>query len=171
MDNVVQSGSTWAENFLRQITLFDRCSPQMLSKLAVNLRKHIYNKGDTILFQGIISNQLYLVATGMVSVFSRKDKVTRFIANLEKNAFFGEISLVKKCAATATIKAAVDETEIFTLDHDVINEILSQQPDVKADLDEKIRERNRHRLETFDQQKAEAAVASTVPAPAPSTNY
>ncbi len=152
--------STGAESFLQRISLFEKCSQQDIHKLAVSMRKQTYHKGDTILFQGIISNQLFLIASGMVSVFSRKDKVTRFITNLEKGAFFGEISLVKSCAATATIKAAVDETEIYTLEHDVIHEILASQPELKADLEEKIRERNRRRLEAFEQQKNEAQQAA-----------
>ena len=165
METSNQDQSGWAESFLTQITLFEKCSPQDIHKLAVHMRKHIYNKGETILFQGIISNQLFLIKAGMVAVFSRKDRVTRFIANLEKGTFFGEISLIKSCAATATIKAAVDETEIYTLDHEVINEILQEHPEVKVDLEEKIRDRNHHRLETFEKQKEEAAV------PAPSTTY
>lgn len=159
-----QPQASWAEGFLRHIPLFEKCSPQDLGKLALSMRKHTYNKGETILFQGIISNQLYLVVAGMVAVFSRKDKITRFLANLEKGAFFGEISLVKSCAATATIKAAVDETEIYTIEYDVIKEILEREPHVKADLEEKIRERNRLRLEAFEKQ-AEQSAAPAAPPP------
>lgn len=175
MDMMQGNASTWAEDFLRRITLFEKCSADDLNRLAISMRKHVYNKGETILFQGIISHQLYLVVAGMVDVFSRKDKITRFLANLQKGAFFGEISLVKSCAATATIKAAVDETEIYTLDYDIIKEIMDRQPDLKADLEEKIRERNRLRLEAFEKQKEELAGAATAAAPAapaaPATTY
>jgi potassium-dependent mechanosensitive channel len=171
METTQGTASTWAEDFLRRITLFEKCSQDDLHKLALSMRKHVYNKGETILFQGIISHQLYLVVAGMVAVFSRKDKVTRFLANLERGSFFGEISLVKSCAATATIKAAVDETEIYTLDYDVIKEILDRQPEVKADLEEKIRERNRLRLEAFEKQKEELAAPPPAPAAAVGTTY
>jgi CRP-like cAMP-binding protein len=170
----VAGQATWSESFLGRIPLFEKCSPQDIHRLAIAMRKHVYNKGETILFQGIISNQLYLVATGMVAVFSRKDKITRFLANLEKGAFFGEISLIKSCAATATIKAAVDETEIYTIDYDVIKQILEEQPHVKTDLEEKIRERNRSRLEAFEKQKGELGQTMAAPAssaPTPSTTY
>lgn len=157
---------TLAESFLKQIPLFEKCSPQDIQSMAMSMRRETYDKGETVLFQGIISNQFFIVSAGIVSVFSRKDKVTRFIANLEKGAYFGEISLVKNCAATATIKAAVDETEILTLEYDVIKQVLNAHPEVKADLEEKIRERNRYRLEAFEKQSEQAvspAAATAAP--------
>lgn len=168
MDMSGQMPYSSTDEFLSRIPLFEKCSPQEIHRLAIAMRKQSYNKGETILFQGIISNQLFIIESGMVGIFSRKEKVTRFIANLEKGAFFGEISLVKNCAATATVKAVVDGTEIFTLDYDVIKQIMEERPEVKQDLEEKIRDRNRHRLETFEAQKDKPA---ETPAPAVSTTY
>jgi len=167
METETQERSASAEGFLRNIPLFEKCSPQDIHKLALSLRSESYDKGDTILFQGMISNQLFIVASGVAAVYSRRDKITRFIANLERGAYFGEISLVKNCAATATVKSGADGTEVFSLDYDVIKEMLEAHGEVKADLEAKIIERNRFRLETFEKQKEEvlsgreAAVATT----------
>jgi CRP-like cAMP-binding protein len=157
MENVVQTEVTSSENFLHQISLFEKCSPYTISKLAVRMRKQTFNKGETVLFQGMIANQLYMVASGMVGVSSRKEKVSRFLANLEKGSYFGEISLVKNCAATATVKAVVDPTEVYILDHEVIHEVLQDFPEAKMHLEEKIRERNRLRLEAFEKQESAGA--------------
>ncbi|HRY28940.1 MAG TPA: cyclic nucleotide-binding domain-containing protein [Elusimicrobiota bacterium] len=171
MESMMQNQAVWAEEFLGRVDLFEKCSPQDIHLLTLNMRKQSFDKGDTILFQGIISHQLYFVVSGMVAVFSRKDKVTRFIANLEKGAFFGEISLVKNCAATATIKAAVDQTEIYTIEHDVIREIMERHPEVKSDLEEKVRERNAGRLEAFEKQKEELPSAAPLSAQASAARY
>lgn len=163
METASAGQPTWAENFLQHIPLFEKCSTQDIQTLALNMRNETYRKGETVLFQGVISNQLYFVISGMVGVYARKDKVTRFIANLEKGSYFGEISLIKNCAATATIKAGVDETEIYTIDYDVIKEVLRNNPEMKADLESKIMERNRYRMEQFEKQKEEAAAAAAAP--------
>lgn len=155
MDQAGQESSHSVEALLNRIPLFEKCNPQEIHSLALSLRVQTYDKGETILFQGIISNQLFIIASGLVGVFSRKDKVTRFIANLEKGAFFGEISLVKSCAATATVKSMVDETVIYALDYEVIKEVLDNRPEVRVDLEAKIIERNRSRLEAFEKQKDE----------------
>ena len=153
-----------AEELLKSVSLFEKCSDEEIRKLVLGMRPQLFDKGETILFQGIISNQLFLVSAGSVSVFSRKEKITRFIASLERGAYFGEISLVKNCAATATVKANVRETEVYTLDYDVIKEVLQSNPDVKADLESKIIERNRYRLEAFQKQ---GELVSPLAAPAP----
>ncbi|MBI4396611.1 MAG: cyclic nucleotide-binding domain-containing protein, partial [Elusimicrobia bacterium] len=162
METIEQSQKTWAEAFLQKIPLFEKGSPQDIHNLSLSMRKHTYEKGDTILFQGIISHQLYLIAKGSVTVYSRKDKVTRLIASLNEGDYFGEISLVKSCAATATIKAATIGTEIWTIDYEAILNVLKSHPEARADMEEKIRLRNKNRLEVFEKEKEKDAL------PAPS---
>src|SRR5689334_7074487 len=106
MENLMETQTAFVEEFLRHIPRFKKCSAYAISKLAVKVRHENYRKGETILLQGVISNQLFMVVNGMVSVSCRKEKMTRFLANLERGSYFGEISLVKSCAATATVKAA-----------------------------------------------------------------
>lgn len=142
-----------AEQLLKAIRLFQGCPSRVIDELATQVRMESYKKGETILFQGIISHQLYIVSSGSVSVYSRKDKTTRFLATLERGATFGEISLIKSCAATATVKASVDGTEIFSMDYEAIKVVLDRHPEVRQDLERQILERNQNRLEAFEKQK------------------
>src|SRR5262245_52272551 len=73
---------TLAHNFLKSVPIFEKCDEDTVQRMALGLRWHTYNKGDTILFQGMISHQMYLIASGKVAVFTRKDKETRQVATL-----------------------------------------------------------------------------------------
>jgi CRP-like cAMP-binding protein len=150
---------TPAELFLRGLPLFEKCAAEDLRRLSLDLRWHSYKRGDTILFQGMISHQMFFLVAGQAAVFTRKDRETRRVAVLEAGQYFGEISLLTNKAATATIKADADETQVYILDRDVIIETLSRNPDAMADITRKVQERNQNRLEAFQQEEPAATPA------------
>lgn len=148
---------TLAHNFLKSVPLFEKCDENTIQRLALGLRWHTYKKGDTILFQGVIANQMFLIASGRVAVFSRKDRETRQVATLGEGQYFGEISLLTNKAATATIKADLDETQVYVMERDAVLAALSNHPEVMADVTRKVVERNQNRLEAFNQEEAAAS--------------
>ncbi len=148
---------TDAEQFLQKLALFEKCAPEDLQRLAINLRWHSYKKGDTILFQGMISHQMFFLVGGRAAVFTRKERETRRVAVLESGDYFGEISLLTNRAATATIKADEDETQVYILDRDVIIETLSRNAAAMADVTQKVQERNQSRLDAFREEEPAAA--------------
>lgn len=142
---------TLAHQFLKAVPLFEKCDENTLQRLALGLRWTTYKKGDTILFQGMIVNQMFLLASGRVAVFSRKDGETRQVATLGEGQYFGEISLLTNKAATATIKADVDETQVYVMEREAVLAALATHPDVKADVIRKVEERNQNRLDAFNE--------------------
>jgi potassium-dependent mechanosensitive channel len=146
---------TLAHTFLKSVPLFEKCDDGTLQRIALGLRWHTYKKGDTVLFQGMISHQMYLVASGRVAIFTRKDGQTRQVATLREGEYFGEISLLTNRAATATVKAEDDDTQVYILDRDGMVTALASHPDVLEDVTRRIRERNQNRQDAF--QKVEAA--------------
>lgn len=145
---------TLAHVYLKSVPLFEKCDENTIQRLALGLRWHTYKKGDTILFQGVIANQMFLIASGRVAVFSRKDRETRQVATLGEGQYFGEISLLTNKAATATIKADVDETQVYVMERDAVMAALASHPDVMADVIRKVEERNQTRLEAFNEVSA-----------------
>ncbi len=139
-----------AEKFLKSIPLFEKCADQDLQRLALGLRWSTHRKGETLIFQGVITHQMFFISSGRAAVFSRKDRETCRVADLEAGDYFGEISLLTNKAATATIKADADDTQIYILDRDVIIEALSRNAEAMADITRKIRERNQGRMDAFE---------------------
>lgn len=147
---------TLAHNFLRSVPLFEKCDEDTVQRMALGLRWHTYKTGDTVLFQGMISHQMYLIASGKVGIYTRKDGETRQVATLREGDYFGEISLLTNRAATATVKAEADDTQVYILDRDSVITALASHPDVMEDVTRRIRERNQTRQEAFQQQEATA---------------
>lgn len=142
----------WAKGVIRKIDLFAGCSEDEIKRLVDGLDKKTYKSGATILFQGEISSRLYLVETGNVSINVRKGKDKIKVAELPANSYFGEISLLRPRAATATVKAESD-TDIVFLPGEVVQELVKSQPALAETINAKIEERLKSQVKK-DQQPA-----------------
>jgi potassium-dependent mechanosensitive channel len=152
---------TKTHDFLRTLPLFEKCDDETLQRMALDLRWHSFKKGDTVLFQGMISHQMYFILSGRVAVFTRKDKETRRVASLGAGDYFGEISLLTNKAATATIKVEQDDTQIYILERDAALAALSRHAEAMADVTRKVQERNQNRLGAFTQEPESVPVGAS----------
>jgi thioredoxin reductase (NADPH) len=130
----------WAGETIKKTGLFTTCSDDEMRQLLSGLAKKHYHTGQTILFQGEISNCLSLVESGLVSIWIRKGKEKNKVAELGPNSFFGEISLLTPRAATATVKAEND-TEIVFLPGEIVQAIIAHNPVLSEIIHKKIDER------------------------------
>jgi CRP-like cAMP-binding protein len=154
------SAMTKTQDFLKSLPLFEKCGDEVIQRMALDLRWHSFKKGDTVLFQGMISHQMYFILSGRVAVFTRRDKETRRVASLGAGDYFGEISLLTNKAATATIKVEEDDTQIYILERDAVLAALSSHPEAMADVTRKVQERNQNRLGAFSQETAAVPVGA-----------
>ena len=99
-------------------------------------------RGEVILAEGQPADGLYVVMAGEVEVRKRKDKEHVHLASLREGDVFGEISLLTKSAATATV-AAVKRTTILRLPRETFDEVISTHPQVLALVSELSDERLR----------------------------
>ncbi len=122
-------------------------SDELLRKVTSVIERNTYKKGQTILFQGEVGQAFYIVKKGQVAVTAKpaKDKEPALLAELKAGDFFGEMSLLEPTAATATIKASLDETEILTIPHEAFQFLLKQSPLLEATLREKISTRRKQK--------------------------
>ncbi|MBN1824312.1 MAG: cyclic nucleotide-binding domain-containing protein [Endomicrobiales bacterium] len=130
----------WAKDTLRKIDIFCGCSESEFTQLVGGLEKKEYKANSTVLFQGEISCRLCIVKSGKVSINVRKGKDKLKVAELEPNAYFGEISLLMPRAATATVKAEID-SEIVFLPGEVVQALVKNNPSLAGTINKKIQER------------------------------
>lgn len=130
----------WAREIIKKVELFVTCSDEEIEELVNGLDKVSYNQGSTILFQGEISSKLCLVQNGKVSVNVRKGKEKNKVAELGQGAFFGEISLLRPQAATATIKAE-ETTDVLFLPGEVVQAMVNKNSELSEAINKKIEER------------------------------
>lgn len=114
-------------------------SDEQLRKVTAVIERNNYRKGQTIIFQGEVGQSFYIIKKGHVLVSVKSVAV----AELKAGDFFGEMSLLEPTAATATIKAGDDETEILTIPHEAFQSLLKQSPLLESTLREKIAARRK----------------------------
>lgn len=131
---------SWAKETIKKTELFTSCVDAELNELLNGLEKKHYAAGATIIFQGEISNRLYLIEKGLVQVVVRKGKMKNKVAELGPNRYFGEISLLTPRAATATIICAA-ETDIISLPGEVVQNLLKKNSSLADAINKEIEER------------------------------
>lgn len=119
------------------LSFFD---PEQLRRITPDIERNTYKKGETVIFKGQITDGFYIIKNGSVLVVMKPkpgqtDPVT---VPLAKGDFFGEMSLLEETAATASVRAAVDDTEILTIPSGSFAKLLEMQPLLKKGLLDKI---------------------------------
>jgi glutaminase len=142
----------WCENMLihqymepKDISLKVALTDQVLLRqfsddelyfLKALMNKRIFEKGEIIVKEGDISNALYFLTVGEVSVKMRsaKNNHMKRIANLSAGMSFGEMTLIDRQVRSASV-IAESYVECYELDFAVYdNEIRSKQQQIKDKL-------------------------------------
>jgi ABC-type lipoprotein export system ATPase subunit len=87
--------------------------------------------GALILEQGSIVDHLFLVASGEVDVFARKNGSEVPLARLGRGQFFGEVELTRGGGAVAAVRGAGDGAELAVLPKGLFEELMEASPDAR----------------------------------------
>jgi hypothetical protein len=93
------------------------------------LRLLTFDRGKVILREGDRGDSLYMLTSGSVRAFVKKDGRQAPLADIDEGAFFGEMSILTGKPRTATI-VALDRCELLELDRTTLNEITKAHPHV-----------------------------------------
>ena len=98
---------------LKQISLFREISAnaRFMEKLTEICRTRRYREGETIIKEGEIGNEMFVVLSGGVEILKRTragDNYTVVSLKADDNVFFGELALIDDDKRSATVMAAVD---------------------------------------------------------------
>ena len=115
---------------LKKIDFFANVSDDDLRGVLLSLQKQGFGANKTILFQGEIANRLFIIVQGSVAISSRKKGQNLVLAELKAPAYFGEISLLRPMAATATANAGDAGAELIILTHEAMTELSKRLPDI-----------------------------------------
>jgi putative ABC transport system ATP-binding protein len=106
MSDVVLHDALRICEFLRPIELFKKLTPRQLTDVAEKMSKRHYAAGETIIREGELGEEFFLVSDGEVEVIRADQEV----AHLGPGNFFGEVALISGEPRNATVVArnAVD---------------------------------------------------------------
>ncbi|HEY5908513.1 MAG TPA: cyclic nucleotide-binding domain-containing protein, partial [Vicinamibacteria bacterium] len=109
--------------------LFAALSVDEMVAVIAGLNLLTFDRGDVIIRQGQPGNSLYMLTSGKVRAFVKKDGKNVPVADLSEGAFFGEGSILTGKPRSATV-AALTSCELLELDRPTLDEITSRHPHV-----------------------------------------
>ncbi len=125
---------TMLVDYLRNIPLFKHLKDAQLKEIAARCKGARYKKGEVIFHKTDLSTDLYIVNAGKLkAVLSDDEGGEMVLAQFEKGAFFGELSLLDDKGRSATIVADTD-SEVSILKKDVFLELLYKDPRIAVEL-------------------------------------
>lgn len=127
--------------FLRNVEIMNKklgsiLSEDDLEKMTISLEKENFEKGDTIIRQGNVGDNFYIIAKGEVGVFrSDKDGKEEKLTTLKQGGYFGEKALLKEdlrqasCIAESTVTCLTLGREDFIDMMGTLEELISETAD------------------------------------------
>jgi CRP/FNR family transcriptional regulator, cyclic AMP receptor protein len=117
-------------DFLRSVPIFsDIQSDTDLQQLGAGLEQLSFPVGHTIVQQGEVGQQIYILVTGKVKVHS----ADLLLAELESGACFGEMSVFDAQPRSASV-TTLEETTCLVLSREQIQRIIQRNPSVAIAL-------------------------------------
>jgi energy-coupling factor transporter ATP-binding protein EcfA2 len=111
--------------------------PQMLH--ATNeVEKRIYEPGEVIIRQGDPVEYFYMVGNGCVEIVGDGETA---VSTLSTHEFFGEVELMGKGTAVATVRAGSQPTELALLPKDEFFKIMTDSPETSDQIMQVAKER------------------------------
>jgi putative ABC transport system ATP-binding protein len=121
-----------------------------------DLQRRTYAPGEVILRKSEPVDHLYLIAKGTVDVFN--GAAIEPVARLGANQFFGEMELMGRGKAAATVRAGTSPVELGLLSREQFLTIVEESPETVVLLQETARERANSGRENLARGKPEAAL-------------
>lgn len=96
---------------LKQTPLFKNLSADDIELLAQSTRIKDYKAGQSIVIEGRVGAAFFIVVSGSVEVFKRKDEADEVVlATLGAGDFFGELATMKHVPRSADVRARQETT-------------------------------------------------------------
>jgi len=96
--------------FLLKVPLFSSVPSEQIDQIADLFKRETYQKDYIICSQGDPGDSMYVIRSGIVSVFKEIEGKEVYVSDLKRGGFFGEISLLSDEPRNATIRVSLDTT-------------------------------------------------------------
>lgn len=137
---------------LRRVDIFQVLPEESMDRLALLANTRHYLEGEAIIREGDEGDELYIVRTGEVIVWTGTGGNSVEIARLGPGRFFGEMALLTGARRKATIRAGKD-CELLVVGKEALGGVLAEHPE----LAERICETLTTRDSQLTQRRAESA--------------
>lgn len=118
---------------LRRNPLFAKISPAKLKLLAFTSERIDYSQGQNLFRMGDPSDSAYVIINGSADVIIDTPDGEISVAQIERNAFVGEIGILCDVPRTATIRAT-DHLETLKISKEQFMQLMAEFPDAAIEV-------------------------------------
>jgi len=122
---------------LKACLFFEERNADELTEISQKCVKETFGEGDLIIRQGDEGDKFYVLRDGTVDVIVEIDGEPKKVDTMGTGDSFGETALLTGKLRNATIRAATDVVEVYSLDKASFNKAIGDT----ATFDEQLRER------------------------------
>jgi CRP/FNR family transcriptional regulator len=132
-----------SEHPLAKISLFEKLSPEELTKLESIVKRRMFKADTVVFFEGDQSDSMYVILNGSVKVYTKADDGSeKILTTLGKGEIFGEYSLIDGHPRSANI-ATLEGTEMLSISHKDFRQFVTNSPEILWKVLESLTERMR----------------------------
>ena len=143
---------------IQGMSLFSKLTVDEQDFLAAHLLAAPFTAGETMTREGAVAHWLYILHRGKARITAKVDGVEKTIAEIEAPDFFGEMGMMTGEPRSASVQAITD-CECFRLDKEGFRKIITDRPEVAAQISETLAERRVDLVATREGLDADAAKA------------
>lgn len=99
--------------FLQRVPLFEALDDGQLAQIAERIGEHVLPEGELLLAEGGVSDNLYLVQSGLIGVWQRAGRSYKCFDELEVGDFFGEKGLMENSPRRFAYAAQEDSRLLY----------------------------------------------------------
>lgn len=124
---------------LNRVPVLFRCTPHERDAICARLKERHYAAGETIIRQGDVGDEFYIIKSGKVTVWQRDDKGwDRLVNEHSRGGTFGELALLRDEPRNATCIAATPTTLLALGRQDFL--LVRHHLEISQKLDQTIRD-------------------------------
>ena len=125
-------------DIIEKVPVFRGASDEFIKEIALHMRPLVFTPGDFVFKAGEQGREMYFISRGRLEVLS-KDGGSLY-ATMTDGDFFGEIALFTSQPRTASVRA-VDYCDLYSLDKEMFDRVLSKYPEVATQIEARAKER------------------------------
>jgi len=133
MDGAPAPADRAAPDDLRGVPLFQSLSDANLCSLTGTIVKRHAAAGAVLCREGDLGHEMYVVLSGVVTLYKAVGDHETELGRLESGAYFGEMALIGDAPRSATIRA-VTPLQYLAIDRDTLMEVIAAFPSVALQI-------------------------------------
>lgn len=116
-------------SFLSNVPLFSSVTNDQLEEIASFFTPEFYAKNEEICTQGEEGDSMFVIYSGLVSIYNNINGKDVFATELERGDFFGELALLSDAPRNATARVSID-AKVYRLKRNDFEKLISSNKSI-----------------------------------------